>query len=85
MTPDNFATPEDIRDARPDLSLETIRRHMRNGTIPGAVKFRRAWLVPIAAAEDYCRNYQHYGRTDNETGPGAHPPVTPGPADPPQE
>lgn len=82
MTLEDYATPEDIHSARTDVPLQTIRRHMRNGTIPGAVKVGRSWLVPAAAAEEYVQNYARYART--ETGPDASPPEASDPVDPPE-
>jgi len=83
MTPEDFATPEDIHAARPDVPTDTIRRRMRSGMIPGAVKLGRSWVVPVSVAEEFAETYQPYTR--KSAGPDAHPPVTSGPTDPPQE
>lgn len=82
MTPEDLATPEDIHSARPDVPLQTIRRHLRNGTIPGAVKIGRSWVVSASAAAEYVEHYQRYARTD--VGSDA-PPGSSDPTDPPKE
>lgn len=82
MTSD-FATPEDVHSARPDVPLQTIRRHCRDGVIPGAVKFGRSWIVPMDSAVAYVKTYRRYART--EEGAGASPLETPAPTDPPQD
>lgn len=84
MTPVSFATPEDIHSARPDVPLQTIRRHMREGVIPGAVKIGRSWVVPLEAAEEYVSNYLRYARKP-EAGSDPTPPVGPTPPVPPEE
>lgn len=38
----------------------TIRRHCANGTIQGASKPGRDWIIPTAAAEEYAEQYQPY-------------------------
>lgn len=83
MTPEEFATPEDIAAVRPDVPLQTIRRHLRNGTIPGARKVGRSWVVPVAAAAEYVRTYERYAR--NDVGPDTSPPAVSDPASTPPE
>lgn len=83
MTPEEFATPEDIYAVRPDVPLQTIRRHLRNGTIPGARKIGRSWVVPVEAAAEYIRSYERYARS--ETGSDTPPLEASDPADPPKE
>lgn len=82
MTPEDFATPEDIHSARPDVPLQTIRRHLRDGRLPGAVMIGRSWVIPADVAEEYVRTYERYGRTD--AGSDTPHPVS-DPADPPKE
>lgn len=62
--PDDFATTEDIAAVRPDVPLQTIRHHIRQGGpwFPGARQVGRTWVVPLAEAENYCANYQRYAR-----------------------
>lgn len=77
----DFATPEDIHAARPDVPLQTIRRHMRDGApwFPGARKAGRSWICPVNEAEAYVEKYARYTRT------GADAPLqASAPADPPQ-
>jgi hypothetical protein len=81
MTVPEYATPEDIHDARPDVPTNTIRRHMRSGVIPGAVKAGRSWIVPVEHAEEYVRTYARYAR--NDVGVDAHPSDASTPTDPP--
>lgn len=59
------ATSEDIHAVRPDVPLQTIRLHMRQGApwFPGALRVGRTWVVPVDEAENYCENYKRYGRT----------------------
>lgn len=59
-----YVTTEDIHAARPDIPLQTIRLHVRQGApwFPGAVRVGRTWVVPFAEAEFYCEKYQRYGR-----------------------
>lgn len=75
--PLDFATPEDVHAARPDVPLQTIRRHCRDGVIVGAIKVGRSWLIPIDSAETYVRTYARYAR--NEQGSGADPQDAPDP------
>lgn len=83
-TPEEFATSEDISAVRPDIPLQTIRRHLRNGTIPGARRVGRTWVAPSDAAADYVRTYARYAR-NNDAGSDASPPETSDPAHPPKE
>lgn len=83
MTPEDFATPEDIHSARPDVPLQTIRRHCRDGRFPGAVQVGRSWVIPAGEAEEYVSTYQRYARTD--AGADTPSPVVSAPADPPKE
>lgn len=76
-----FATSDDIRDARPDVPIQTIRRHMRQGApwFPGARLIGRTWTVPVGEAENYVEQYQRYARKE---GPDA---ATSGPVPPEKE
>jgi hypothetical protein len=80
MAPDDFATPEDIHAARPDVPLDSIRRHCRDGVIR-AVKVGRSWVIPEAEALRYVRTYQRYARNNDEA--GAVPPDAPASTVPP--
>lgn len=81
MSVPDFATPEDIRAARPDLSLETIRRCCRTGVIPGARLVGRSWAIPERSALDFVATFERYGRK-TEAAPGS---PLPGAAPHPQE
>lgn len=70
-TPPPFVTPEDIHEVRPDLSLETIRRHCRRGVIPGAVKVGRSWAVPATAAAAYVETYERHTQNRSPAPPQA--------------
>lgn len=80
--PLDFATSEDIHAARPDVPIQTIRRHMRAGApwFPGARRIGRSLVVPLDEAERYVERYARYTR---EAGADAAPPDASAPADPP--
>jgi hypothetical protein len=76
-----MATSEDIHSARPDIPVQTIRRHMREGApwFPGARLIGRTWVVPLAESLDYVENYTRYARTAEGA---SDPPRAPAPSSP---
>lgn len=62
---DTAVSPEDIVAARPDISLETVRRECRAGRVPGAQKIGRQWFIPEAAAEKFCAEFELHKRKAN--------------------
>jgi hypothetical protein len=84
MSAPDFATAADIHGARPDVPIQTIRRHMRVGApwFPGARTVGRTLVVPLNEAEAYVEKYARYAR-QNEAGADAHPSGTSAPVPPP--
>lgn len=74
-TAPQLVTPEQIHEARPDLSLETIRRHCRPGgpLAAVAVKVGRSWAVPADDAAAYVEDYERHAQSKRtpDAPPGA--------------
>lgn len=52
---DNYLSVEDIA-ARLDMHTESVRRKMRNGGFPGAIKPKGEWILSPEDYDSYVKN-----------------------------